>query len=100
VPLDVTMCPGGDCPLRQQCYRYRAIPEGRQAWFGVPPFQVTTGTCDSLWEIVPPTEDAIRTRAYYAWVSAGRPEGAAESHWVAARRALEDEHRRALRDVP
>lgn len=94
------MCSAGDCPIRQRCYRYRGIPEGRQDWFVVPPFQPRAATCDSFLEIAPPTEDAIRTRAYYVWLAAGRPEGTSDAHWEAARQSLEDAHRRALRDVP
>jgi hypothetical protein len=100
VPVDVTMCPAGDCPLRKRCYRYRGIPEGRQAWFGAPPFDPKSGTCDAFFAIAPPTEDAIRTRAYYTWLAAGRPEGTAEADWDAARQSLEDQQRVGLRDVP
>ena len=98
VPLDITMCPGGDCPLRQRCYRYRGIPEGRQDAFGAPPYDLASGTCDSFWAIAAPDEKAIRTRAYYMWVARGRPDGSADAHWQAARTALDEEHHRLLRD--
>ncbi len=43
--LDVTMCPGGACPLRQRCFRYRAVPDARQEWFGAVPFDEEAATC-------------------------------------------------------
>lgn len=100
MPLDLTMCPAGDCPLRQRCLRYRGVPEGRQDWFVAPPFEPSHGTCEAFVAIALPSEETLRTRAYYAWLAEGRPEGRSEAHWEAARQSLEDEHRRALRDVP
>jgi hypothetical protein len=97
VPFDITMCPGGDCPLRQRCYRYRGIPEGRQDYFGSPPFE--RDTCDSFWDIakLEPTEDEIRTRAYHLWLAGGRVEGADETHWQIASAELRERARNLLR---
>lgn len=37
---DITMCSGGDCPLKETCYRYKAIPnELRQSFFSHPPYK-------------------------------------------------------------
>ena len=37
---DITMCKGGDCTMKQTCYRFRATPnEYRQSYFGKPPFK-------------------------------------------------------------
>ena len=87
---DITMCPGGACPLRQRCYRYRAHFGGRQDFFGTPPFAAAAGTCPELWDLarLAPTADAIRTRAYHLWLAAGRPDGAADDHWRAAEAEL------------
>lgn len=100
MPLDITMCYGDGCPLRQRCYRYRGVPEGRQTWFGALPFDRARGTCEQLWDVarLEPTQDSIRTRAYYLWVAAGRPEGTADANWEAARATLMEATRRLLRD--
>ena len=37
---DITMCKGGDCPLKETCFRYNCIPdELHQAYFVTPPFK-------------------------------------------------------------
>ncbi len=100
--LDITMCPGGACPTRQRCYRYRAVTEGRQDYFGAPPFDPATG--DQLWDIakLEPTDEEVRVRAYYLWVAAGRPEGGQSGdHWQAARSALLEARSKLLaNDLP
>lgn len=35
---DISMCMGDDCPKKEGCYRYRAIPWFRQSYFSVPPY--------------------------------------------------------------
>lgn len=36
---DITMCTGGDCTMKQTCYRYKATPSMfRQAYFKNPPY--------------------------------------------------------------
>ena len=36
---DITMCTGGDCTMRETCYRFKATPnEYRQSYFANPPF--------------------------------------------------------------
>ena len=38
---DITMCKGGNCPAKEQCYRYRATPSTyRQSYFAEPPHVV------------------------------------------------------------
>ena len=103
MPSDITMCAGGDCPLRQRCYRYRSVPAGRQDYFGAMPYDAARGACDQLWDIarLGPTDDAIRTRAYHLWQAAGEPTGAADAHWQAARAALTEAAEAELRhDLP
>jgi len=42
---DLTMCEGGECPLKEECYLYRAKPsEYRQSYFAKAPFK--DGKCD------------------------------------------------------
>lgn len=37
---DISMCTGGDCPMKDKCYRFTATPdEHRQAYFQTPPFK-------------------------------------------------------------
>ena len=35
---DITMCKGGKCELKKECYRFTAIPDDYQAYFIVPPY--------------------------------------------------------------
>lgn len=30
---DISMCPGNNCPIKDSCYRHKAMPNGdRQSW--------------------------------------------------------------------
>lgn len=47
---DITMCSGDHCPIRENCYRYKAEPTpGRQSYFSQPPWDGEK--CDSFWQI-------------------------------------------------
>lgn len=35
---DITMCTGGNCPLKESCYRYRAVPNKLLQSFMDPPY--------------------------------------------------------------
>ena len=98
---DITMCPGQDCPLRNDCYRFRGVIEGRFDAFGRAPYDPLKGTCDSFWDIarLRPSEPQIRDRAYFTWVAAGRPPGQADVHWRAARDELERQAAALLRPL-
>ncbi len=102
MPSDITMCPGGQCPQRRQCYRHRSLPVGRQDWFGTLPYDPQTGRCDAFWDIASlvPTEAQIRDRAYALWLASGRVDGRDEEHWFAARAALERAAAEQLTDAP
>lgn len=93
------MCAGGDCPLREQCYRFRAIPDARQDAFTRAPFDPLSLRCDAFWDLASlrPNDDRVRGRAYALWLAEGRPEGRAESHWHRARAELEREFEALLR---
>jgi hypothetical protein len=41
---DIAMCHGDGCARRDACYRYRAVPSTRQAYFAKPPLG-SDGTC-------------------------------------------------------
>lgn len=47
--MDSTMCVGEDCPMRKDCYRYRAIPSVRQSFFTVPPYMGKD--CSYFWQL-------------------------------------------------
>lgn len=45
---DITMCNGGDCPVKDKCYRFTAKPsEFRQSYFLNTPFK--DDKCDMFW---------------------------------------------------
>lgn len=45
---DITMCLGGDCPLKKDCYRYRVNPCYCQSIM-TPPFK--DGSCEMFYNI-------------------------------------------------
>ena len=48
---DISMCIGGDCPRKNDCYRYRAIPNSYQTYFVNPPFR--DGDCKYFNKLLP-----------------------------------------------
>lgn len=52
---DVSMCFGIGCPLKENCYRYKANPDEYQSYFAEPPYNITESdeqpSCDYFWEI-------------------------------------------------
>ncbi|MFZ1806935.1 MAG: hypothetical protein WAU36_06935 [Cyclobacteriaceae bacterium] len=52
---DITMCKGGDCPLKKSCYRFLAEEEKvmDQTYFATPPFLWVEGevTCKFFWKV-------------------------------------------------
>jgi hypothetical protein len=45
---DITMCPGTNCPQKENCYRYTAKPcEYWQSYFVEPPFK--DNKCEMYW---------------------------------------------------
>jgi Protein of unknown function (DUF2934) len=101
MPHDIAMCPGEDCPLRQDCYRFRGVVAARQDFFGATPYDHAAGTCDRFWDLarLRPSESSIREKAYYRWLAAGRPEGQADDHWKAASDELERAYQDLLRPL-
>lgn len=46
---DITMCSGGECPLKETCYCFTATPdEYWQAYFTEVPYK--DGKCDYYWD--------------------------------------------------
>ncbi|MES2518426.1 MAG: DUF2934 domain-containing protein [Bacteroidota bacterium] len=84
MPYDITMCGGGDCPIKRLCYRHNAEIEGRQDFFGSIPFDFSTNTCQSFWKDIQ-VDEQIRLRAYQIWESHGRLHSDDTlSHWQQA----------------
>lgn len=52
--VDISLCANSVCPLRQKCYRFRAIPsEVWQAYSMFKPYKLPDGTfdCDYFWDM-------------------------------------------------
>ena len=45
--LDITMCKGEGCPVKDKCRRHTATPDYYQAYFAETPFK--DGKCDFYW---------------------------------------------------
>lgn len=100
MPSDFTMCPGHGCPLHATCYRFRAIPAGRQDWLTKPPFDFGRGDCDWFQPLPTVSPKDIRSRAYAIWQAAGETEGHAARHWLQAESELSEELASRLRPLP
>lgn len=49
---DISMCHGDNCPQKENCYRFMAIPDDLwQSYFVEAPVK-EDGECDHYWEIV------------------------------------------------
>ncbi|MBN3947467.1 MAG: hypothetical protein HWQ38_13745 [Nostoc sp. NMS7] len=46
MPYDITMCPGQNCPLKQNCSRFTDEILGRQDFFGEAPYNFITNSCE------------------------------------------------------
>jgi hypothetical protein len=48
---DITMCHGGECPVKEKCYRHTAKASNYQSYFAKPPLEVKDGVakCDHYW---------------------------------------------------
>ena len=81
-----TICLGRNanrvCPIRSDCFRFTTPTPGRDRFDF--PFDFENEKCD-LFVTNVPTDDFIRTSAYYLWIRLGRPEGASERIWDKAK---------------
>ena len=48
---DITLCVGGECPLKNQCLRYTLPVLGRQDFFGAMPYDVEKKTCEHFYPL-------------------------------------------------
>jgi len=85
-----TICLGRNatrfCPIRNDCYRFTHPTPGRDR-FDLP-YNFENRQCD-LFVTNIPTEEFIRTCAYYLWIRLGRPEGRSEEIWYQAKQSAE-----------
>lgn len=49
---DISMCKGGDCPYKNTCYRFTAIPCKYQTYFSEVPYNFDEEFCQYYWEDV------------------------------------------------
>jgi len=55
---DIAKCPGGDCPQKETCFRFTAMPnEFMQSYFVDPPNK--GGECDYYWKVVEYPEEGL-----------------------------------------
>ena len=49
---DISCCKGGDCPLKETCYRFTVKPDPYwQSYFGETPYNEEKKDCDYYWKI-------------------------------------------------
>lgn len=49
---DITKCSGTGCPIKDTCYRFRALANDYyQSWFSEEPYNHKAGYCESYWKI-------------------------------------------------
>jgi len=70
------------CPLKDDCYRHTQPTPGRDR-FGQLPYDFPSQSC-AYFVSNQPSEEFLRTSAYYLWLAAGKPEGHAEHFWAQA----------------
>lgn len=47
---DISMCAGGNCPKKQDCYRHTAKASYLQSYFSEVPYDIEEQKCDSFWD--------------------------------------------------
>lgn len=49
--MDITLCEGTNCPLKDQCFRYTAKPSEYQSYFTKEPYTLEKNKfkCEFLW---------------------------------------------------
>jgi hypothetical protein len=56
---DISMCKGNNCKIRNNCYRYRAVPSDYyQSYFVESPFDPKKYSCRYFWAVEP--QDRVR----------------------------------------
>ena len=80
-----TLCEGKDqsniCPIRETCYRYTTSVRLRDRY--ILPYNFDKGECD-LFVTNIPSDDIVRSTAYFMWLREGQQAGKAGEHWQRA----------------
>ncbi|MCB1178838.1 MAG: DUF2934 domain-containing protein [Leptospiraceae bacterium] len=84
---DIIFCPGGDCPLKETCFRFTAIAYGRRSSFVSIPYSRRTNSCDQFISNKPKDEE-IAKLAYFFYLEEGYPSGKDKEHWFRAEKEL------------
>lgn len=87
MPYDTTLCPGTNCPIKQNCYRFTAEILGRQNFFAQAPYNLTANSCEYFISNRP-DEDKIRLKAYEIWRQISCPDGKSVECWLQAEKEL------------
>jgi hypothetical protein len=83
MPHDITLCAGGDCPLKQFCYRHTTEVLGRQNFFGSLNFDFSTNHCQFF--IKNDTYFGhIRLKAFKIWETNKLPDKNSKHYWQLA----------------
>eukprot|EP01098_Paradermamoeba_levis_P003111 TRINITY_DN144_c0_g1_i1.p1 TRINITY_DN144_c0_g1~~TRINITY_DN144_c0_g1_i1.p1 ORF type:complete len:100 (+),score=19.95 TRINITY_DN144_c0_g1_i1:102-401(+) len=95
---ELTACPGGDCPLKQDCLRYRAVRYGRYNSWGSIPYDQQKKSCEHFVSInkLKPTEESIRQRAYMIYLNNGKIEGRDKENYFQAEKELNEQWKSKL----
>lgn len=48
---DITMCVGNNCPKKENCYRFKAIPDLVQSMFAPEASYTGEDDCEEFWNI-------------------------------------------------
>jgi len=48
--LPIAMCNGKDCPIKEQCYRYKVTPNKQWQSYIAPPYDKERNSCIMFWD--------------------------------------------------
>jgi hypothetical protein len=82
--LDITLCTGGDCTQKFDCYRFTAVYYGRQDFFGSVPYNKLLNNCEYIMN----NNHQIQNIAYLIWIDEGRPNNCELEHWLKAKEKI------------
>jgi hypothetical protein len=63
---DFCMCPGDECPIKNQCYRYRAVQDLAQSYFRDIPYNFVKNGCKGF-KVINETSAQIRQLNDQSW---------------------------------
>ncbi|WP_044290976.1 DUF2934 domain-containing protein [Rivularia sp. PCC 7116] len=84
---DITLCPGTNCPIKHNCYRFTLKIPGRKISFTQTPYDINTNSCKHFISNHP-SENQIRLKAYEIWQRMGCPNNKSVECWLQAEKEL------------